>query len=104
MWWLVAGRAWAGVPVALPPTEQAQDWVGVLALGGLDWATGAATVVVEDRGDTWVVTAGRGGSARSATVPAPRTASQREDVVWLVVSLSSAVSAAMELGSGRPST
>src|SRR4029077_9755455 len=66
---------------------QASDWVGVLALGGLEWGPPGAPIVVHADGPTWVVTVSDHGSRRTASLPAPASANDREDLVWLVVSL-----------------
>jgi hypothetical protein len=94
MWWWALDLARAGAPVRLPAGEQPADWQGALALGGFEWGGPDADVVVDDRGATWVVTVrDPSGAARTATVAPPRTADAREDLVWLLVSLSTAVEA-----------
>ena len=91
--WLALGlsvRAWAGVPLALPPGENPRDWADAASLANLslvsaDTGTGVRILA---QGTTWVVEArAADGSVQRATVAAPTTAAAREDLVWLAASL-----------------
>ncbi|MEQ1507296.1 MAG: hypothetical protein ABMB14_34020, partial [Myxococcota bacterium] len=86
---LIAATATAGVSVAFPSSERSGDWSDVLALGDLQWSDADPDVVIVASGSSWTIRA----SGRLATVPVPATRDEREDVVWLVVSLVTPVEA-----------
>ena len=80
--------AWAGVPISLPSSERSSDWEQVLELGDLEWATTDPMVVVSANGALWTVRVrDPAGGTREASIAPPSGADDREDLVWLVVSL-----------------
>ena len=77
-------------PVELPPTEDPADWEAALAMGGL--AAGpvgeGAWVRLEPAADGWTLRVrDRGGALHEVPVPEPGSEQEREDIVWLAVSL-----------------
>lgn len=88
---LVVAVLLSGVtPVELPPTEDPADWEAALAMGGLvaGQAVGGAWVRVEAADDCWTLEVmDRGGALHEVRVRAPASEQEREDIVWLAVSL-----------------
>ncbi len=80
----------AAVPLALPPREAAEAWLPAARLGGFTLAPSSGGVRAEllDEGATWRLRVhATDGELREARVPAPRSAADREDIVWLAASL-----------------
>lgn len=80
----------AGVPVRLPANERAVDWIEALSIAGLSVGTPGEGPWVEIVAGTpqWTVRVrDRAGALHQASVPAPRTPQEREDVAMLAASL-----------------
>jgi hypothetical protein len=73
-----------GANLALPAGERAADWAAALEASGL--SVGAGGVEVEG-GPVWRLRYVSAAGERSATVPAPRTAEEREQVAIVAASL-----------------
>ena len=77
-------------PVELPTTEDPADWEAALAMGGLvvGPVAGEAWVRLEPAADLWLLRVqDRGGALHEVRVAPPATEQEREDIVWLAVSL-----------------
>ena len=80
----------AATPVRLPPGESEAAWEAAFKIADLEVApVGAESpVLIEDRGETWVLWArDPSGIVREVEVATPRSPLEREDVGWLIVSL-----------------
>ena len=89
---LRAGGAWAaGRPeLVLPATEDPANWADAVGLGGFDIGSRAVVPRVDVTVDAvgWHLKAtDAAGHVRDATVPPPKDAQGREDMVWLARSL-----------------
>jgi hypothetical protein len=84
--WVMLGL----VPVELPPGEDELAWEGALAMGGLAVGTpvGVEWVRLRSVDDAWLLQVqDRSGGVHEVTVAPPTSEQEREDIVWLVVSL-----------------
>jgi hypothetical protein len=98
--WGTAGLLWAAVllfsrpllatPVQLPASEDPALWDDPLAVAGLvPGPPGEAEwIAVRGVGDSWVLQVrDRSGRLHQLAIDRPRTASEREDLLWLALSL-----------------
>ena len=82
--------ALAAVPVSLPPGESAAQWEHAFALGGLvAGPAGEGTwIQLVAAGDHWLLRVkDAAGQVHEARVVAPRSQQEREDTIWLAMSL-----------------
>jgi hypothetical protein len=87
---LFASSAIAAVPVRLPPGESLDAWKPAFKMADLESVQVGeeSPVLIEDRGDTWVLWARDDrGIVREVEVVTPTTGPDREDVAWLILSL-----------------
>lgn len=87
---LCAPLAWAA-PVQLPGGEAVADWSAAFAMAGLSLGPPGGDegwVVLSDVGEGWLLRVeDRSGRVHELPVDRPTTAQEREDLVWLSVSL-----------------
>ena len=87
---LFATSAVAATPVKLPPGEAPAAWRPAFKMADLSLAEvgSESAVLIEDRGESWVLWArDDAGIVREVEVATPVTSGDREDVAWLIVSL-----------------
>jgi hypothetical protein len=87
---LVTSPAWAATPVSLPPGEDASLWVDAFRLG--DLVVGPVGegpwIQLTDGGDYWVLSVRDAqNEVHTTNVMAPVTPQDREDTIWLALSL-----------------
>lgn len=98
---LSLGRAADRVVLVLPPSEVAAGWESAAALAGLTIAARepGPRVELEDLGARWLLRArDQDGNEKTLVLAPPKTAAEREDAVWLAVSLLAATPHPPDLG------
>ena len=95
----LTGSAFASPTLALPPSEDAEDWSAAASLSGFELVSGQradARLVSSPHGQWRLIVRDEGGSVQELAVDPPSNDAEREEIAWIARNLLAPVEVTLE--------